>query len=252
MTVQKMSELRKIDDQELTGAISLASQPMADDEPDEAADPSKPPPGYSYLLRAAREAAAITQRQLGEMTGLGEKTIRRNEEGGKYRAVKSMRVMRDALIGLGQKLPPIPIGEIPAASEPQPSKLSPMGDRIRWNLIRFREALDLDRAGAAYVAKIPLRMWIRFEDGDDEPSGSQLMQIAQGFGCTLGAFDLDEKSPLPTLKLTPDNDRYARFNRLVADATPDELAQLEKLEAAMRARAKGAAEADKQAKKPKR
>ena len=219
-------------------AIRLPFMASKSSDPASATKPSK---AYGAVLRAARERLGLTLKELGQKADVDKLTVMCNETGYDERSLKATIKIRDTLIALGESLPPIAMGDdepaAPVVATPM-VKLSDESERIRWNVVRFRESLDIDARGAAFVCKVPLREWLRIEDGETEPSGVELARIAKVFGCTIDDLvNLNESDPVPKLKLTDDDDLSARYHRTVGLLTAAEQEQLEKLHASMRARA---------------
>lgn len=220
-------------------------------DPDE--ERRKPPPAYGKLLERARTATGLSRAAFAKKIDLTEPTIWRNETGHKSRSLQAMIAMRDKLIEMGQDVPAIPMGDdFQAAAISSASKLSDDAERIRWNLVRFREALGLSQAEAAHATRIAMRQWLRFEDGDAEPSGSELAQVARAFNCKTGDLvDLAETDPVPRLALSLENDLASQFNRVLRDGTDEEKAELAQLVNSIRVRQRMESDAISAAKKPK-
>jgi len=80
--------------------------------------------------------------------------------------------------------------------------LSEDDERIRLNLIRYREHWELTQLDAAQAAEIPYYNWIRYESGHNGVPRESLKRISDFFGVTIDSF-YQQEPPLPAAKNRP-------------------------------------------------
>ncbi len=159
----------------------------------------KPPVAYGKWLAEQREKLGLDRRQLAERAKIDYNTVLRVEIGDPLRSVKGANAIREALLKEGLDIPQVPIGDEnwhPPTGVPGLPQLDPADETVRRNLVRFREAVDLDQFAAAFAARISYEELRSYELGQTIPTTPVLKRIADAYGCTAGAF-LDATADLP-------------------------------------------------------
>lgn len=101
----------------------------------------------------------------------------------------------------------------------------PIEERIRQNLIRFREEAKLSVAKASDLSGVPDANLRRYEDGTSGPPAAALKQLADAYGHDIGHFYVTEPPPAD-LDARP---HYFLRVRPDADYTPELYAELQEV-----------------------
>ncbi len=113
----------------------------------------KPPLAYGKMLERKRiELGRADRKAFAVETGVDYATVFRNETGDAARSVKGSSAVRAALISLGASVPPVPTDENWTEGDEPHTPLPPAAEKVRRNLLRFREHLKLDQSAVAYMA----------------------------------------------------------------------------------------------------
>jgi transcriptional regulator with XRE-family HTH domain len=160
----------------------------------------KPPPAYGQYLERVMRSLGLNLTQLAEKTGAQYLTLMRavsNNGEHRDRSVKGSSTFREALLAAGAtNVADVPTNEDWAPPKPPRPALDPADEIVRVNLVRFREALQLDQFAAAFAIKIPHDELVAYETGERVPSTPMLARIAEAYGCSRGSL-LEEAQTAP-------------------------------------------------------
>jgi transcriptional regulator with XRE-family HTH domain len=209
----------------------------------------KPPVSYGRLLQEHREALGLSRVELGKLAGVDDVTVLRNETGMVERSVKASSKMRDALVERGRHVPPVPVGDDAEWSAPIPTgerpREDPSEENIRRNLIRAREALELDQFAAAHATGLAYAEIRAYELGEETPSGGALRRFGDAYGCEPGDFFKPEAP-----KVNRDRTRQLWYGGANTQfMTDEERSAIEKIFATVTARTRSAKSSSKKSKR---
>lgn len=157
------------------------------------ARPSAPkvPKAYGKMLvDRAKAELGLDRSEVADFAGISDVTAWRIETGHVDGSVKAANAMREVLLRNGLDVPPVPVG----ATEWEPPRpavavlKNPDEERIRQNLVRFREAIGIDQFAAAHLTGIAYETLVAYELGEQVPPSSTLVKIAERYGCRPGDF----------------------------------------------------------------
>jgi len=159
----------------------------------------KVPPGFGKLLKAEREKFGLTQLEVAKLAGYdSDLTVSRVEVGYKGASPKAAANIAAALRKKGANIPALALGDDEWTPPVDGARVTPMADpteeKIRTNLVRFREAVELDQFEAADRAHIPYAELRRYELGEISVSMARLVALASVYGCRPGDF-FEDKLP---------------------------------------------------------
>jgi transcriptional regulator with XRE-family HTH domain len=148
---------------------------------------------YGRLLAEAREALGLKQHEVARLARYKDDlTVSRIEAGLDGASKNAAERIADALRAKGANIPPLVIGREDWTADPGAAMVKPMADptdeRIRSNLVRFRQAIGLDQFAAADATKIPYEDLQRYELGQEPVPRQRLVAIAEKYGCRPGDF----------------------------------------------------------------
>jgi transcriptional regulator with XRE-family HTH domain len=173
----------------LLGVAARSSKPVA----------PKVPAGFGRLLASEREKLGLTQMEVAKLAGYdSDLTVSRVEAGYKGASPKAAANIAAALRKAGANIPFLSLGDDDWRPPADGARVTPMADpteeKIRNNLVRFREAVDLDQFEAADRAHIPHAELRRYELGEVSVSMARLVSLASVYGCKPGDF-FEDKLP---------------------------------------------------------
>jgi transcriptional regulator with XRE-family HTH domain len=161
-------------------------------------------PAFGKLMAAERERLGLSQAEAAKLAGYESYlTAWRVETAAGDASINAAIKIRNVLVARGASLPPDPTSEdvVVPTSEGAKPRTDQTEERIRQNLIRFREAVGLDQFAAASASQIPYETLRGYEFGEEPVPTQHLKAIATAYGCRAGDFFEEELPDFDTTKL---------------------------------------------------
>lgn len=165
-------------------------------KPDDDGIPSRIPIKYvEYLLERAASLGYTTDAQLAKALGINKLGIWRLRARDEGTGISMATKIREFLVEKGLEIPQLPIDDMDwdvssiADRERPPRDDDSDDEKIRRNMIRFRQMLHLDQAAASDHVGVPYEMLVAWERGEATPTGPQLISLARRYFRRRGADD---------------------------------------------------------------
>jgi transcriptional regulator with XRE-family HTH domain len=169
----------------------VTSKEEDEEEVGEPVGPGPIPSAYAQFLTERARDLGLTDEAWAELAGVHKMGAWRLRKHG--RSVKMARALRKVLVDRGLDIPPVPVDVLdwspPSTNQPrEPRATDPEDERVRLNMIRFRERLHLTQVAAADRTGIAYEKIVAFELGHATPGGTELIRLAKHYGRDVEDF----------------------------------------------------------------